>query len=174
MLRKLLLAISSRPPISVEQNPAKRHDAVMVPGPGICNFIGMEYYAGILNRTFLVCGFRSSVCGVRIRGVISNPLYLPPAQAVDPMAYVDQGLLARYTDVTLESMDLVSLDDANFRYTRADIESISLDMQPKWGMGNVLYSGRVLMKLKESKAREFILLGLQDVQQVIDQLASFN
>ncbi len=90
------------------------------------------------------------------------------------MAYVDQGLLARYTDVTLESMDLVSLDDANFRYTRADIESISLDMQPKWGMGNVLYSGRVLMKLKESKAREFILLGLQDVQQVIDQLASFN
>jgi hypothetical protein len=174
MLRKLLLAISSRPPISTEKNPAKRHDAVTVFGPGLCNLIGMEYYAGILNRTFLICGFKSSICGVRIRGVMSNPIYLSPTQAVDPMTYVDQGLLARYRDVPLESADLMSLDDANFRYMRADIESISLEMQPKWGMGNVLYSGRVLIKLRESKVREFMLLGLQDIQKVTKELTSFS
>ncbi|MEO8999732.1 MAG: hypothetical protein ABI227_03955 [Rhodanobacter sp.] len=170
MLRKFFLAISTRAPISISNNPANQHETVLVSGPGICNFVAMEYYAGILNRTFLVSGFTNGISGTRVMGVMSNPGYMPPSVAIDPNAYVNRAMLARYGDVTLESTNFLSLDDANFYYSMREISSISADLSPKWGMGNVRYSGRILIHLTTGKTRELILLGLQDVQFVAEQL----
>jgi hypothetical protein len=170
MLRRLLLGISTRDLISVSNNPAKRDEAVAVPGPGICNFIAMEYCAGILNRTFLVSGSANGIGGARVMGLMANPGYRPPSVVVDPNSYVNRELLARYVDGAHGSTNFLSLDEANFYYSMQEISSISTDMTRKWGMGNVRYSGRVLIGLATAKTREFILLGLQDVQRIADDL----
>jgi len=50
MLQKLFQAISTPsllPETTTEAAPE-------IQGPGDCNFIGMEYYAGILNRTYFI------------------------------------------------------------------------------------------------------------------------
>ncbi len=142
----------------------------MVSGPGLCNFIAMEYYSGILNRTFRISGFENGIFGVRILQMISNPGFMSPRLAIDPHFYVNPVMLARYVEMKSDPSCFLHLDKANFCYAMGDISSISIDLTPKWGMGNVRYSGRILIGLKSGMAREFILLGLQDTQAIADEL----
>lgn len=172
MIRRLLLAISTRSPIAAVKGPGQRNDAPPVPGPGVCNFIAMEYYAGILNRTFLVSVFANGIGAIRVRGVMANPGYIAKNIANNPMTYVNSAILKRYSNVSSDPTSFLNLDDANFYYSMRDIASISTDMSRKWGMGNVRYSGRIVLHLAKSKTRELILLGAQDVQRIADEMQS--
>ncbi len=170
MLRRLFLAISTRPPIAALKGPDHRNDVLPISGPGACNFIAMEYYAGILNRTFLVSAFSSGIGAMRVRGVMANPGYMAPDIASNPMTYADPGILQRYRNASSDPKSFLNLDGANFYYSMPDIVSISTDMSRKWGMGNVRYSGRIVLHLEKSKPRELIFLGVQDVQRIADEL----
>jgi len=130
----------------------------------------MEYFLGILNRTYLVSSFENGIGGARVFGVMGNPGYMSPETAADPQTYVNQALLKQYENLSFDSPSFLAIDSANFFYPKQDVVSISIDMTPKWGMGNVRYSGRIVIGLRDSKKREFILLGSQDVHHVVDVL----
>jgi len=174
MIRKLFLAISTRKPLSLSIPPVDHFEAhseaIAVHGSGICNFIAMEYYLGILNRTYLVSGFKNGIGGARVFGVMGNPGYMSPETAGDPQTYVNQALLKQYENVSFDSPSFLTLDSANFFYPMKDVASVSTDMTRKWGMGNVRYSGRIVIGLTNKTKRELILLGLQDVQNAANVL----
>lgn len=130
----------------------------------------MEYFLGILNRTYLVSGFNGGIGGARVGGLVSNPVVLPSDQAENPQTFVDTALSSRYKSVSFDSAKFLELDGANFFYAMHDVASISTNMARKWGMGNVRYSGRIFITLSSGKTREFILLGSQDVQGIADRL----
>lgn len=167
MLRKLFLAISTRPPLTLSDTSTR---AVVVNGPGEINFIAMEYYLGILNRTYLVSGFNGGLGGARVAGVITNPTRLAPDLAADPLTFANTSLINEYKTVSFDSPNFLAMDSANFFYPAKDVVSIATNMTRKWGMGNVRYSGRIVITLVDRRTREFILLGSQDVQGVADRL----
>jgi hypothetical protein len=170
MFRKIFLAISTRPPLTQSSRIDGQPGPVAVDGPGISNFIAMEYFLGILNRTYLVSGFNGGIGGARVGGLVSNPVVLPSDQAENPQTFVDTALSSRYKSVSFDSAKFLELDGANFFYAMHDVASISTNMARKWGMGNVRYSGRIFITLSSGKTREFILLGSQDVQGIADRL----
>lgn len=170
MIRKLFLAISTRSPLPPPNQRDDYSKPLAVRGSGVCNFVAMEYFLGILNRTYLVSGFENGIAGARVSGVMGNPGYMSPETAADPQAYVNQALSKQYENLSFDSPSFLAIDSANFFYPKQDIVSISIDMTRKWGMGNVRYSGRVVIGLRDGKRREFILLGSQDVHYIVDVL----
>ena len=170
MIRKLFLAISTRSPLPPSNQRDDYSQALAVRGSGICNFVAMEYFLGILNRTYLVSIFENGIGGARVSGVMGNPGHMSPETAANPQTYVNQALLRQYENLSFDSSNILAIDSANFFYPKQDVVSISIDMTPKWGMGNVRYSGRIVIGLRDSKKREFILLGSQDVHHVVDVL----
>lgn len=170
MIRKLFLAISTRSPLPPSNQRDDYSQALAVRGSGICNFVAMEYFLGILNRTYLVSSFENGIGGARVFGVMGNPGYMSPETAANPQTYVNQALLKQYENLSFDSSNFLAIDSANFFYPKQDVVSISIDMTPKWGMGNVRYSGRIVIGLRDGKKREFILLGSQDVHHVVDVL----
>lgn len=135
MIRKLFLAISTRKPLSLS-NPAVDHfEAVVVHGSGICNFIAMEYYLGILNRTYLVSGFKNGIGGARVFGVMGNPGYMSPETAADPQTYVSPTLSKQYGNVSFDSPSFLTLDSANFFYPMKDVAFVSDRYDAEMGYG---------------------------------------
>jgi hypothetical protein len=170
MIRKLFLAISTRSPLPPSNQRDDYSQALAVRGSGICNFVAMEYFLGILNRTYLVSSFENGIGGARVFGVLGNPGYMSPETAANPQTYINQALLKQYENLSFDSSNFLAIDSANFFYPKQDVVSISIDMTPKWGMGNVRYSGRIVIGLRDGKKRGFILLGSQDVHHVVDVL----
>lgn len=125
------------------------------------SFVAMEYYRLVLNRVYRVVVTEGMLCGARVRGVMSSP-FLPPGDAwLDPDFYPDPRLEARYRELDPESDGFLAADPANFRYDRAAIERVEFVARPKWGMGNVPCSGRILLHLRDGTRRELLLLGRQ-------------
>lgn len=67
-------------------------------------------------------------------------------------------------------MKNLKLDKANFCFTNSEIINVEYDISQKWGMGNIPYSGRIKIKLKNNITRELILLGFQDGQKIVKEL----
>ena len=58
---------------------ADEEDAVLQHRAGMpAWFSAMEYYALILNRTYTVFVTDRMLCGAKVRGLVSNPYYVPP------------------------------------------------------------------------------------------------
>ena len=72
MLQKLFQAMST-PSLLAE---ATTEAAPEIQGPGVCNFIGMEYYAGILNRIYFVCA------GPEVISYLSNEIAFNSAKVL--------------------------------------------------------------------------------------------
>src|ERR1700761_31453 len=167
MLQKLLQAMSTPsllPEATTEASPE-------VQGPGDCNFVGMEYYAGILNRTYLVCAEHEGILGYRVHGLVASPSF-PSPNTRSPMSYVNPRLLGKYQSLTHPGMPkaALALDRANFVYLSGTVPGVAATRAPKWGMGNVCYSGRIIFTLASGSTREFILLGAQPLDSILGQL----
>jgi hypothetical protein len=167
MLQKLFQAMST-PSLLPE---ATTEAAPEIQGPGVCNFIGMEYYAGILNRTYLVCAEPEGILGYRARGLIASPS-LPSPTTRTPLSYVNPRLLGKYQSLTHPGMPeaALALDRANFVYLPGTVYGVTATRASKWGMGNVRYSGRIIFTLTSGSKREFILLGAQPLDAILGKL----
>lgn len=130
----------------------------------------MEYYLGILNRTYQVFVTPTTIAGAFVNSVIAAPPGLIGYWFV-PWAYARKKLVEKYEDVSPYSEDFKSKSPFfNFQYQRAEIQKAWYVPTKKWGMGTVAHSGKLYIKLASGRKREFILLGLQQGQEILQNL----
>jgi hypothetical protein len=134
------------------------------------SFVAMEYYGFVLNRVYRIIVGETTLSGARVRGLMSSPFLAPGDAWLDPDFYPNPRLAARYQELDPASAEFLIADRANFRYDRADIASIEFIAKPKWGMGNIPHSGRVLLRLRDGTRRELVLLGRQPGPAIRDAL----
>jgi len=132
------------------------------------NFIAMQYYGLILNRTYRVYVTDLYLCAARVRGLLASPL-APNEEWYDPEFYVHQSLASQYDQIDPTSPAFLAQDRANFQLARHTIASITY-YPKKWGMGAVPYSGRLVLKTSANTNHEFILLGRQDAEAIRTRL----
>lgn len=142
-------------------------------------FVAMEYYAGVLNRTYLVLMTAESIIGLVVHGMIASkdrgdPLtrlitskFSPGGNLSNPMSYVDEKYRRKYRDVDLKDGDLKRISSANFRSALSEITDVYHDPTKKRGMGPYPHDGKVYMTFGKSK-REFIILGDQSGEKIVN------
>jgi hypothetical protein len=136
---------------------------------GNWTFVAMQYYFGILNRTYLVFVTDNLVCGAKVKGAISAPR-APDARWKDPLFYVSPEMAGKYANMDLASEGFLAGCRANFRIVRSEVLAVEFSRKPKWGMATVPYSGRIFLRMKSGKSIEFILLGDQDGPRIRERL----
>ena len=142
-------------------------------------FFAMEYYAGVLNRTYLVLTTAESIIGLVVHRTIASsnrgdPLtrlitsnFSPSGDLSNPVAYVDEKYRTKYSDVDLQNGDLKQISSANFRSALSEITDIYHDPNKKWGMGPYPHDGKVYIEFGKSK-REFVILGDQSGEKIVN------
>jgi hypothetical protein len=135
-------------------------------------FIAMQYYAGILNRSYVVQVSDSLIFCGRVQGLISAGVSgrYDKSKLEDPYFYANPNLLETYHNDNVIRPELVELDKANLLIHVTDIQDITYTPKKKWGMGDVIHAGRIFISLKNTKKVELILLGKPDIQNIIDKL----
>ena len=135
-------------------------------------FIAMQYYAGIMNRSYVVQVSDSLILGGRVRGAISAGVSRRHSQTEleDPYFYTKQDLLSIYHQDNLVHSELLTKDNANFLIRRGDIQAVKYTEKKKWGMGDVVHTGRLFIELKSGKKIELILLGKPNIEEIINKL----
>ena len=132
-------------------------------------FVALEYYALILNRTYKVFVTDDHLCGAIVRGPLPSPVGSLDAW-YDPDFYPRERLLRRYAGLDVHSRDFARVNYWNFQWPRSMLADVKLNMRPKWGMGRVPYSGRLILHLRRGGSQELILLGVQDGPTIRDRL----
>ncbi len=131
--------------------------------PALSGFVGMEYYALILNRTYLVFVAPDGLYGWKAEGPVSaaRPQFFEPYQRMleDPDLMCDRGAVE----------DLAKLK-GGFSILGADITYVEAIHSSKWGMGGIPHSGRLRVGLTNGKWREFILLGSVSSEKIRDRI----
>jgi hypothetical protein len=135
-------------------------------------FAAMEYYALILNRTYKVFVTGQMLCGAKVRGVVSNPAVVPP-QMYDQEFWVGTQTAQIYDGFDVTSEKFLQVNSANFQMKWNEIAQTEYRSGKKWGMGNVPYSGRLILQLQSGRPRELILLGRQDGDALKGKLDQF-
>jgi len=143
-----------------------------LPGPHgfFWGFIALEYYALIANRVLAILETSHHVIVIRVGGLVVAPLHLTNAW-YEPRFYVSDSLLAKYAPVAAESAEVLKVSRANRRIALSGITVVTFTTRPKWGMGSVPYSGRIIIATAAS-TREFILLGNQRGEELAAKLNS--
>jgi hypothetical protein len=144
------------------------------------HFVAMEYYWLILNRTFLVLTTDTELIGIKVHGPIgvesSDALVNLLPLTVDgdlqnPYSYISAKYIEKIKDIDLKSNDFLRANGSNFRINKSDIVEISYDKSKKWGMGYYPHDGKVYVKTRDDKKREFIILGAQSGQDIKNRLS---
>lgn len=134
------------------------------------SFIAMEYYALILNRTYLVRVGDGKITGSICRGLTAvegggdrltreiTARLAVHGNLSDPASYVDGATLSKS-------------HRANFVISLSKVQSVAYDPRKKWGMGYYPHDGRVTIVTPEQK-RELIILGAQSGLEIVARLKS--
>jgi hypothetical protein len=133
------------------------------------SFVALEYYALILNRTYKVFVTDDTIAGAIVRGWLASPP-LPTDEWLDPDFYLRERILHRYTGIDIRSDAFLRRNYWNFQTPRATIADVEFTRAPKWGMGSVPYSGRIILYFRQGGSQELILLGQQDGPAIRDRL----
>lgn len=138
----------------------------------IWSFVAMRYYALILNRTYKIFVTDQAICGVRAANLLASPMYKIGSDWLSPDYYTDKRLVDKYQNSDFYSGSFLAKDKSNFLIHKNDI--IRIDYHPKkWGMGQVPYSGRLILETKKDSI-ELILLGNQDAFAIKKRLLSLS
>ncbi|MEO5980021.1 MAG: hypothetical protein ABIS36_09700 [Chryseolinea sp.] len=144
------------------------------------HFVAMEYHLLILNRTFLILITDHELIGIKVHGPIgvessdalANLLPLTvDGDLQNPYSYISPKYIDRIKDIDLKSNDFLKADISNFRINKSDIVDTSYDKNEKWGMGYYPHDGKVYVRTKDNKKREFIILGSQSGQEIKNRLS---
>lgn len=128
-------------------------------------FVAMEYFALILNRSYLVFITEEGLRGWRFRGVVSS---LEPTFYQDAEALLDDPDLAEGSPAFEELMQ----QRHGFFLHYADIDSVEFVDRQKWGMGGVPHVGKLVVRIRLRRTREFILLGSAHGQVIRNTIVS--
>jgi hypothetical protein len=143
------------------------------------HFVAMEYYWLILNRTFLVLITDDQLIGIKVHGLIgaessdalANLLPLTvDGDLQNPYSYINAKYIEGIKGIDLKSHDFLRANDSNFRINKSDIVETTYDKNKKWGMGHYPHDGKVYVKTRDNKKREFIILGAQSGQDIKSRL----
>jgi hypothetical protein len=146
------------------------------------HFIAMEYYALILNRTFLVLLTKEYLIGIQGNGMIGveageNELTRAITRTLavrgdltNPYSYLKSKYLDAITHANLLDGSIVAINKTNFLIPRSDIRNTSYNPGKKWGMGYYPHDGRVYIETTRHKKREFIILGNQSGKLIADHI----
>jgi hypothetical protein len=144
-----------------------RPDSIALDKPSGCHvgFVGMEYYALILNRTYVVFAGSNGLYGWKAEGPVSasRPQFFEPYQKMldDPELMRNLGAVE----------DLAKLK-GGFFIPGSEIAYVEASDNSKWGMGGIPHSGRNRIGLTSGGWREFILLGTVSPQAIRDSILS--
>lgn len=132
-------------------------------------FVAMEYYALILNRTYLLTIDDACLKGKICRGITSTESGTGATRIATSNLAVQGDLndLKSYVDDHF----LEKPNRANFSISLNDIDSIEYTPKKKWGMGHYPHDGRVFVRTPSGK-REFIILGSQSGQEIATHLSN--
>ena len=130
-------------------------------------FVAMEYFALILNRSFLIFLTDEGLHGWRFHGAVSSfePLFYEPVEALldDPDMAPDS-----------QAFNELMKRRHTFLWPYTEIESVDFVNRQKWGMGPIPHAGRIRLKFKRfGRHRELILLGNPHGQIIRDAIASW-
>jgi len=128
----------------------------------------MEYYALILNRTYLVLVDGSCINGMVCRGLTSIESGIGIASTLTERLAVHGDLNDPRSYVV--GRQLISHNSANFAIPLSEVTSIAYNPGKKWGMGYYPHDGRVFIQTR-LRRRELIILGDQSGQGIADRLA---
>jgi hypothetical protein len=128
-------------------------------------FVAMEYYALILNRTFVVFVAPDALYGWKARGIITH---LRPMYFQEYAQILSDPVLTR----NLEAIQKLANLKGGFVIPRSQILAADLVRRNKWGMGGIPQSGRIHLRIAPASTREFILLGNVDAERVHQEILS--
>lgn len=121
-------------------------------------FLAMQYYALMLNRTYKVFVTDKMICGAKVLGLVASPP-TPRTDQLDADSWEATLAATLYERLDVTSPGFLRMNFANFQISWQDVEGIEFSASPKWGMGNVPYSGRIFLRLKSGRSKELILVG---------------
>lgn len=135
------------------------------------SFVAMEYYALILNRTYLISIKDGALCGVICRGLTSVE------GAPDPLTMIVTAKLAVHGNLNdpksyVDAKRMKRPSGANFSIPLSQISMVKYDPRKKWGMGYYPHDGRVFVEAAGGK-REFIILGNQSGKEIAEHLTRY-
>ncbi len=129
----------------------------------------MEYYALILNRTYLVLVDGTCINGIVCRGLTSIESGIGITRALTERLAVHGDLSDPSSYVV--GHELVSHNSANFTIPLSEVTSIAYNPGKKWGMGYYPHDGRVFIQTR-LRQRELIVLGDQSGRGIADLLTA--
>jgi hypothetical protein len=130
-----------------------RHNSAL--GHLHAGFVAMEYFALILNRSFLIFISDEGLRGWKFTGPVSAQFpnfYKPEEELLDDPEMAPGSAAFN---------ELMSGPDT-FVIPYSEISSVVFVAKTKWGMGPILHSGILTLRLISGGRREFILLGAAD------------
>ncbi len=135
--------------------------------PPLSGFVAMEYYALILNRTFVVFIAPEGLYGWKAEGIViaCQPMYFRQYAEMleDPKLVRDREAVRRLSSLK-----------GGFFIPRSDIASADAIYEPKWGMGEIPHSGRIKIRLSSGESREFVLLGSVSPESIQQRIGGVN
>ncbi len=142
------------------------------------HFVAMEYYNLIMNRTFLILISDEYLIGLKVNGLISvegggDPLTrsITKNMAIqddlqNPYSYMKSSYLRKVENLNIYGEDILKTEKTNFKINRNEIKNVTYDKRKKWGMGYYPHDGKVYVKTKNGKKKEFIILGSQSGKEI--------
>lgn len=133
------------------------------------HFVAMEYFGLVLNRTYLVLVTDRFLIGLKVNGLVSvegggDPvtILITGSLAIrndlnNPYSYIRHKYLKKLESLDINSDEILKVSSSSFRISRKDIVDVYYDKRKKWGMGHYPHDGKVHLKTKDNKKREFII-----------------
>ena len=128
-------------------------------------FVAMEYFALILNRSFLVYITDDGLRGWKFCGPVTafSPQFYKPIEELLDDPEMEPGS---------EGFNDLMHGPDTFLIPYSAIRSVEFVGRTKWGMGSILHSGILSLGLTGDVRREFILLGFAYGDGIRDSIAS--
>jgi hypothetical protein len=125
----------------------------------LSGFVAMEYFALILNRTFVVFIAQDGLYGWKAVGTIPAGV---PQYFQDYAKMLDDPKLIN----DISAVRSLAKLKGGFFIPRPEIATVEIVSEQKSGMGGIPHSGRILIYLASGSKREFILLGRVDAGRI--------
>ena len=150
------------------------------------HFIAMEFYALVLNRTFLIVLHQGNMTGLKVNGQISaegggDPITMAITNSMsvkgdlgNPNNYIKSKYLKKLAGHDILGTDVLKVSSGNFRIPLSHIIETRHNPKKKWGMGPYPHDGRVFVTTRDLKKREFIILGNQSGQKIAELIRTFT
>lgn len=139
-------------------------------------FLAMEYYLGVLNRTFEISIDGSGLHGAIVNYLMStnNPRIFKARHTGNAYDLLSTSVIARARRHPAGSEPFLKLSRFNFSFGKGAISKISYNPKRKWGMGTVPHSGRLFVTTSDGLQRELIVLGKPDIPKLIADIETIG